>query len=635
MPNNPGVSEIYDKNGVTADIEAKRFDGTRTFTLQGDVSGTQTWNGDSSTTMTLNASIGAKKVTRDKINDKAVGTSQIDDDAVGLDQISNNAMTDTVESNNSKLVTSQGVNAAIANAVLNRGKDYGPMTVDQINAIDEAIPTGSTVHVSALGSGDARVINDGYSNGSMASFSVRVSEDLRYYRSGNTHGWYSADGEFKIKQTAAYTGGIAVDTEQDATSGNDGVTFIQSFKQDTNGDITAIKKATIKGSDVTSIVTTENNYTNPGSTSTKISVLFGKVWNFIGRLRTSWQNTPDDTHFPSEKLVKDSLDTKQNKPSSATSGNIASFDSNKNTVDSGKEFLTSSSTWDGNSDTKVPTSKAIQAKLNEKSKVESSSSNGKIKVDGSDVAVYDHPTSGANTSKGDSSAQTPGFGGTFKALSATVDSMGHTTALNEHTVTIPNTTATPSTDGVGGSAGLMSASDKEKLDDLASGEATKDKDEVIAAALDDHDARIGAVEEALKDVNLGTRTADVIDAQVLKIGGDDVAPSLASKVNSVKMVNSSGTELKDANGNVVIPLAVATGTTGATAGAMSAEDKMALNDLKTGAVTDVKYVSNQSGGGGSLKKTVNGTDSVVMNFMTDAEVDALFDNAMAAAIAAA
>jgi hypothetical protein len=119
---------------------------------------------------------------------------------------------------------------------------------------------------------------------------------------------------------------------------------------------------------------------------------------------------------------------------------------------------------------------------------------------------------------------------------------------------------------------------------------------------------------------------------VLKIGGDDVAESLASKVKSVKIGSSSGTELNN-NGNVVIPLAVATGTTGATAGAMSADDKKALNDLKTGAVTDVKYVANQSGGGGSLKKTVNGTDSVVMDFMTDAEVDALFDNAMAAAIA--
>ena len=79
MANNPGVSEVVDKDGVIADIEAKRFDGTRTFTLQGDVSGTQTWNGDSSTAMTLNVSIGAKKVTTDKINDKAVGTGQLDD----------------------------------------------------------------------------------------------------------------------------------------------------------------------------------------------------------------------------------------------------------------------------------------------------------------------------------------------------------------------------------------------------------------------------------------------------------------------------------------------------------------------------------------------------------------------------
>ena len=47
MPTNPGVSEVVDKDGVIADIEAKRFDGTRTVQIQGDVTATQTWNGDS------------------------------------------------------------------------------------------------------------------------------------------------------------------------------------------------------------------------------------------------------------------------------------------------------------------------------------------------------------------------------------------------------------------------------------------------------------------------------------------------------------------------------------------------------------------------------------------------------------
>lgn len=504
MANNPSVSEVVDKDGIIADIEAKRFDGTRTFTLQGDVSGTQTWNGDSSTAMTLNVSIGAKKVTQDKIGDKAVGTGQLGDGAVGLTQIDPSAMTSTATSGDNRLITSGGVRTEIDNAMLNRGKDYGPMTPTQINAISETIPTGSTVHVTAAGT-----ITDG-------DIEVRNGEDLKYYSGNGTHYWYSMDGEFKLKQTAI-PGGQGSTTKT-----------LTGISQDENG-----------------VMSPTFGDIQDASTSQKGLVqLAGSVGDTV---------SSENNKAASEKAVRDALDA----------------------LESG-----------------------IQSGYKPKQ-----------------TAVTDPAASGDSYSFIDSFTQ---------------DANGVASVTKK---TIPD--ASPSESGVGGAKGLMSASDKEKLDDLASGEATKDKDEVIAAALDDLDARMGAVEDTLKEENLGTRTADEIDSQVLKIGGDDVATSLASKVKSVKMVNSSGTELKDANGNVVIPLAVATGTTGATAGAMSSDDKKALNDLKTGAVTDVKYVANQSGGGGSLKKTVNGTDSVVMNFMTDAEVDALFDNAMAAAIAAA
>lgn len=73
-----------------------------------------------------------------------------------------------------------------------------------------------------------------------------------------------------------------------------------------------------------------------------------------------------------------------------------------------------------------------------------------------------HENSGVTAgSKGDTANQTPAFGGTFKALSATVNATGHITALSEHTVTIPSAVATTTT------AGLMSAADKALLEDLA------------------------------------------------------------------------------------------------------------------------------------------------------------------------
>lgn len=501
MANNPSVSEVVDKDGVIADIEAKRFDGTRTFTLQGDVSGTQTWNGDSSTAMTLNVSIGAKKVTQDKIGDKAVGTGQIADGAVGLTQIDPSAMTSTATSGDNRLITSGGVRTEIDNAMLNRGKDYGPMTPTQINAISETIPTGSTVHVTAAGT-----ITDG-------DIEVRNGEDLKYYSGNGTHYWYSMDGEFKLKQTAI-PGGQGSTTKT-----------LTGIAQDENGVMSP----------------TFGDIQNASTSQKGLVQLAGSVGATV---------PSENNKAASEKAVRDAID--------ALESDIQSGYKPKQT------------------------------------------------------AVTDPAASGNSYS--------------FIA-SYSQDADGVSTVEKK---TIPD--ASPSESGVGGSAGLMSASDKEKLDDLASGEATKDKDEVIAAALDNHDARIGAVEEALKEENLGTRTADEIDSQVLKIGGDDVAASLASKVKSVKIGSSSGTELNN-GGNVVIPLAVATGTTGATAGVMSADDKKALNDLKTGAVTDVKYVANQSGGGGALKKTVNGTDTTVLEFMTTAEAQQLWADAKAAALA--
>jgi hypothetical protein len=102
----------------------------------------------------------------------------------------------------------------------------------------------------------------------------------------------------------------------------------------------------------------------------------------------------------------------------------------------------------------------------------SQASDAVVTVTGSNGALtVDHakkgPSSSGNTSKGDTTAQTPGFGGTFKAISATVDKYGHVTALAEHNVTIPSATAV-ATGQTGAKNGLMSADDKKKLSDIPS-----------------------------------------------------------------------------------------------------------------------------------------------------------------------
>ena len=236
--------------------------------------------------------------------------------------------------------------------------------------------------------------------------------------------------------------------------------------------------------------------------------------------------------------------------------------------------------------------------------VSSSQTNGNIKIDDVETTVYTHPSNGANTSKGDTTAQTPGFGGTFKALSATVDGQGHTTALAEHNVTIPDTVATPSTDGVGGSKGLMSAADKEKLDNISSGETTKEKDEVVAAALDDLDARMRAVEETVSAENLGTRTADDFDAQVLKVGGDDVRDLLAGKVDKVDGKGLSTNDFTDAY----------KGAVDANSAARHAHSNKTLLDNIS--QSDIDNWNSKQG---------------AISWMTDSEVDALFTAAWNAA----
>ena len=86
--------------------------------------------------------------------------------------------------------------------------------------------------------------------------------------------------------------------------------------------------------------------------------------------------------------------------------------------------------YDGTNLTEVPRlSKADRTKLdgiaNGATKVESSSTNGSIKINGTDTAVYTHPTQTAYTSKGSAT----------KVPQITTDSTGHVTGITEVTIT--------------------------------------------------------------------------------------------------------------------------------------------------------------------------------------------------------
>lgn len=73
--------------------------------------------------------------------------------------------------------------------------------------------------------------------------------------------------------------------------------------------------------------------------------------------------------------------------------------------------------------------------------------------------AYAHPTYTARTGV-PTANQTPAFGGTFTVSQPVSDGTGHITAVNSRTITIPNAVVTTSANG------LMSASDKSKLDGI-------------------------------------------------------------------------------------------------------------------------------------------------------------------------
>jgi hypothetical protein len=62
----------------------------------------------------------------------------------------------------------------------------------------------------------------------------------------------------------------------------------------------------------------------------------------------------------------------------------------------------------------------------------------------------------------------------------------------------------------------------EVVNDIVDRIVEANKMQVIAASLNDLDARLKAVEESISSVNIGSRVADELDAQSLKVGGEDI-----------------------------------------------------------------------------------------------------------------
>ena len=351
------LSKIVDEtNGDEYLIKAKALESQIQISLSGDVTGSATT--DLSGDVTISSTIANGAVTTSKIADSAVTTAKIDDKAVTLDKIADAAKGGAVSDNDGVLATHSAVKTYVDAQIAGQGHYLGKQTVAVIN----------TWTADNLNNGD-RVICEDSGTVTLGNIAVRAGEDLIFWKTGTgssqTAIWQTMDGEFKLKQTA----------KSDPTASGTTITAIDSISQDSNGEITATKK-TIRGAttsqtgvvqlagSIGATVSSENNkaasekavrdainaldaeVTSSDGTNVQVKVTEtdGKVSavnittdnteNKNNKV-TSWSSTTTDTNYPSEKLVKDSLDGKADKVASATAGDIATLDANGNLVDSG------------------------------------------------------------------------------------------------------------------------------------------------------------------------------------------------------------------------------------------------------------------------------------------------------------
>lgn len=231
-------------------------------------------------------------------------------------------------------------------------------------------------------------------------------------------------------------------------------------------------------------------------------------------------------------------------------------------------------------------------------------------------------------------------------------------------VVIPNAVATGST---GATSGLMTADDKKKLNDLpanadlttalaakedvankvtevrASSSATDtaypseravataieninqsnaDEAEVVAAALNDLDARLKAIES--DDENLGDVVADSINVQTLLLGGEDVGAMIGGKADKVSNATNNHFAALDSNGNLK------------DSGKQASDFATAAQGAKADSAIQGVKVNNTSLTPSSGVVNIPAADTSnygVVKFMTSAEAAQLWDDAWTAATA--
>lgn len=401
------LSRIVSENGDIYLIKAKGLEDQIKLSLTGDVSGQVTT--DLSGNASISTTIANGAVGTAKLADSAVTTGKIADKAVTLDKIADSAKGGAVQDNDGVLATHSQVKNYVDSVVAGEGKYRGIQTVATIN----------TWTASNLNNGD-RVITEDAGTITLGNFAVVSNQELIFWKDAESQLWQTSEGNYKLKQTA----------KTDPTASGTTITAIDTITQNSNGDITATKK-TIRGATTSqtgvvqlagSIGATVDSENNKAASEKAVrdAIKALDVSNITANLgasktlsalsetdgKISATATPIQIAESQVTGLTTDLGSKADKVANATSGNFAGLDENGNLTDSGKKE--------------------------------------------SDFATS------AQGGKADSAIQGVKLNGASSAL--TPDSI--------KVVTIPDAVATGTT---GATNGLMTASDKQKLNGIASG----------------------------------------------------------------------------------------------------------------------------------------------------------------------
>ena len=204
----------------------------------------------------------------------------------------------------------------------------------------------------------------------------------------------------------------------------------------------------------------------------------------------------------------------------------------------------------------------------------------------SGVATISHATAGSSGSVGPSANATPSFGQTFNVPRITTNSYGHVTSKNSYTVKVPDNTATSSVKG------LMSNSDKAKLDGIEAG-ATASNGTITGITTSSPLSGSGTsgtvnISHATTGVPRGSYGPTSTETKQLNFGD--------TFKNAGSYVDLTGHLLLSYEQTLTLPTAEATTSA---SGLMSAEDKQILNSLNPSTSTPAKVSANSSVGTGT------------------------------------